>query len=222
VPEAPPSESRTDVERVVPPISVAPSPQSVPEPPADASAELLLRHLVLELRALRREHSRLVETLLPLAQAGAVPEPPSRVAEGAGEILALPPEPTRARRRKSVLLIDDEEISRALAVQVLERAEIPVRAVSSTDEAIAALNESHPDVIVVEPEIGGETTGASLIGTIRGARQWAHIPLVLYTRGPVKSQHSAREVHGADEVVLKGPRGGEALVSQVITLFRSA
>jgi CheY-like chemotaxis protein len=198
----------------------APAPPA-PEFPTDASAEVLLRHLVLEVRALRSDHARLTDAVLHLIHGHAAPEPsPAHAADASGDILALPPEPTRARRRKSVLLVDDEEISRALAVQVLERAEIPVRAVTSTDDALAALNESRPDVVVIEPEIGGDPTGAVLIATVRAERQWAHIPVVLYTRGPVKSQQSAREVHGADEVVLKGPRGGEALVSQVITLFR--
>ena len=43
---------------------------------------------------------------------------------------------------------------------------------------------------------------------------------VLYTRVPVQSQKEARQVHGADEVVLKAPGGEEALVARVIQIFR--
>jgi hypothetical protein len=51
--------------------------------------------------------------------------------------------------------------------------------------------------------------------------EWIAIPIVLYTRARVQSQEEARAAYGADAFVLKGPRGAAALVSQVITVFRS-
>jgi hypothetical protein len=45
-------------------------------------------------------------------------------------------------------------------------------------------------------------------------------PIVLYTRLPTASQKEARTIHGADELVPKGPGSAEALVARAIELFQ--
>src|SRR4029078_1629148 len=55
---------------------------------------------------------------------------------------------------------------------------------------------------------------------IKATMQWVDIPIVLYTRLPVENQKEARQVHGADEVVRKGPGGDEALGARVISVLR--
>jgi two-component system phosphate regulon response regulator PhoB len=118
-----------------------------------------------------------------------------------------------------VLLIDDDELTRNAAVAALQQVEVPVRTAPDAPQALTALTEHRPDVIVLEPELTGDTTGDDLVNTIKATIEWVDIPIVLFTRADVTSQDEAR-VRGADEFVLKGPRGAEALVSQVITLFR--
>jgi hypothetical protein len=49
--------------------------------------------------------------------------------------------------------------------------------------------------------------------------EWVDIPILLYTRAPVESQKEARQIHGADDLVLKRS-GPAALVSRIITIFR--
>jgi hypothetical protein len=46
------------------------------------------------------------------------------------------------------------------------------------------------------------------------------VPIVLYTRIPIESQKEARTIHGADELVPKGPDAASLLVACVIGLFR--
>ncbi len=135
------------------------------------------------------------------------------------EFTAMAPAPARTRRQKTVLLIDDDELTRSAAVAALQQVEIPVRTVPDAPHALVALADHRPDVIVLEPELAGDTTGDDLVNTIKATIEWVDIPIVLFTRASVTSQDEAR-VRGADEFVLKGPRGAEALVSQVITLFR--
>ena len=135
-------------------------------------------------------------------------------------LVAFPPEPVRSRRRKKVLLIDDDPASIEVAVKALKKAEIPVRTASDAQAALAAIAEDKPDVITLEPDLGGATGGKDLIGTIKANLEWASIPVVLYTRSSLSRLEEVRSLEGADGFVLKGPRGGEALVSQVITLFR--
>jgi hypothetical protein len=47
------------------------------------------------------------------------------------------------------------------------------------------------------------------------------VPILLWTREPIQNQKEARQIHGADEIVLKSAGVG-ALLARVITIFRRA
>ena len=128
--------------------------------------------------------------------------------------------PTRSSSRKSVLVIDDDEASRAAAVAALEKAEVVVRTAESGQVAIDSLAQEIPNVIALEGEMSGEVSGKDIVDRVRSVMEWVNIPIVLYTQARLKSQEDARTLYGADGYVLKGPKGPDALVSQVITLFR--
>jgi CheY-like chemotaxis protein len=136
------------------------------------------------------------------------------------EVTALPPAPTRARHRKTVLLVDDDAQSLRAAKEALEHAQIPVVCVSDGDAALAAIAAEKPDLIALEGEMGGALTGRDLVDRVMASMEWINIPIVLYTRAPLESQDEARTTYSADAYVLKGPQGPTALVSQVITTFR--
>jgi CheY-like chemotaxis protein len=175
--------------------------------------------------AVYQTQQQIVELLqAQLGSGRPTPEPPgpesNDAVEGA-EFTAFPPAPARARKRKSVLLIDDDGATLDDAVAALQQADVPVRTAANGNEALAALSRETPDVIALEAELSGDPGGADLIERIKATMEWVSIPIVLYTRARVQSQQEARDVYGADAFVLKGPRGPAALVSQVITLFRS-
>ncbi len=209
--------------------ALTPSPRTGPglaEVPTSLPAESAPAGLVAELRALRQGQERILQVLEDLRSSlgptAAAPRPATAdsaeatVGEG---LVAFPPEPVRSRRRKKVLLIDDDPASTEVAVKALKKAEIPVRTASDAQAALAAIAEDKPDVIALEPNLGGATGGKDVIRTIKANVEWANIPVVLYT-GSLSSLEEVRTLHGGDEFVFKGLRGGEALVSQVITLFR--
>jgi CheY-like chemotaxis protein len=127
----------------------------------------------------------------------------------------------RARRRKSVLLIDDDEGTRQAAVAALEHAEVPVRTASDGNAALAAIAEDKPDVIVMELGLEGPMPGKDVVNMIKATMEWVDLPIILYTRLPIESQKEARTIHGADEFVLK-QAGPDALVARVITVFRKS
>jgi CheY-like chemotaxis protein len=127
--------------------------------------------------------------------------------------------PVRSRLQKSVLLIDDDPVTLEAAVKEFQAAEVPVRAVSDGPAGIAAIAEEKPDVIAIELALKGDMSANDVINQIKATMEWVDIPILLYTRAPVESQKEARQVHGADDLVLK--RGGPAaLVSRIITIFR--
>jgi CheY-like chemotaxis protein len=127
--------------------------------------------------------------------------------------------PVRTRRRKSVLLIDDDPATRDAAVAEMEQAQVLVRAVADGNAGIQSIAAEKPDVIALELDISGGMAGKDVINMIKATMEWVDIPILLYTRVPLESQKEARTVHGADDLVLKRS-GPAALVSRVITIFR--
>ena len=171
------------------------------------------QHLILEaLEDLRRAAEA---TRGPTSAATGVADP--EAAEAAGPVLS----PIRARRRKTVVLVDDDPKTREAAVAELQHAEVPVRAFDDGNAALSAIAEEKPDVIVLELGTGGDMGGKDLVNFVKATMEWVDIPIILWTREPVASQKEARQIHGADEVVPKSG-GAAALVARVITVFRRA
>jgi CheY-like chemotaxis protein len=133
---------------------------------------------------------------------------------------SMAPPAIRARRAKTVLILDDQDETRAAALAALERAQVPTRAASDGPRGLEAIAAERPDVIVLELAMGGALAGKDVINMIKSTMEWIDIPIILWTRLPIESQKEARTVHGADEVVQKGPGGADALVARVIQLFR--
>ncbi len=127
--------------------------------------------------------------------------------------------PVRSRTRKSVLLIDDDPATREAAEAEFRGADVPVRTVADGNGGIQAIAEDRPDVIALELALRGSMSGNDVINQIKATMEWVDIPIILYTRAPVESQKEARQVHGADDLVLKRS-GPAALVSRIITTFR--
>ena len=183
--------------------------------------DLVLR----EVRAVAETQRLILEALeglrrAPLGTLGTSPGPGPAVpppAFGDGAVQGL--SPIRARHRKSVLLVDDDPETRQAAVAELLNADVPVRAFDDGNAALASIAEEKPDVIALEIGLAGEMGGKDLVNMIKATMEWVDIPIVLWTREAVASQREARQIHGADEVVLKSG-GPAALAARVITVFR--
>jgi CheY-like chemotaxis protein len=199
-----------------PPRAAAPAPAG---DPAQAMATILD-----ELRGLRDGQREILDLLrqpdAPRTPRGAAPEPLGAFGDDDDRPAPPPPGAVRSRRRKTVLLIDDDPDALATAVDALERAEVPVRSVTDGNAGVAAIAAEKPDVIVMELGLKGAMAGKDVINMIKATMEWVDVPIVLYTRLPIESQREARQIHGADEFVLKGPGSADALVGRVIALFR--
>jgi CheY-like chemotaxis protein len=191
-----------------PAAAARPAPAPDPVPGLDAILD--------ELRALRDGQQEILELLRQPQAASPRPEPFGSFSDEA----PAPAPPVRTRRRKTVLIIDDDPDALAAAVEALERAEVPTRAVSDGNTGLAAIAEEKPDVLVMELGLKGAMGGKDVINMIKATMEWVDVPIVLYTRMPIESQREARQIHGADEYVLKGPGSPDALVVRVIAVFR--
>jgi CheY-like chemotaxis protein len=173
-----------------------------------------LRQVLGEVRAVRKTQ----EQILALLQTQRAPQRGDEDDEPFYDAAAATP--VRSRRRKSVLLIDDDERTRQEAVDALQAADVPVRAVTDGNGALSAIAEERPDVVVLELGVGGPMAGKDVVNVIKATMEWVDIPILLYTRLPISSQKEARQIHGADELVAKATDGVATLVQRVISLFR--
>ena len=225
-PVAKPAAATATAKIVVPPPKAAPAPAVRPAPPApegggngpasSPAGPASLDDVMSELKALRGLQIEILSMLKAMASvsSASAPVPPAE------ESFASPVPAVRSRRRKTVLVMDDDEQTRKAAVLALEQAEVPVRAVADGNAGLEAMAGDRPDVVVMELGMGGRMAGKDVVNMIKATMEWVDIPIVLYTRVPVESQKEARLVHGADELVPKGAGAPEALVARVIALFR--
>ena len=193
-----------------------------PSPGPRAKAEKAALELVLdEVRAIREAQQALLEAIEALRQRPSAPaeQHPEGHPQGHPEDEGPALSPIRARRQKTVLLVDDDPQTREAAVAELLRANVPVRAYPGANAAVAAIAEEKPDVIALELGIDGDMAGRDLVNMIKATMEWVDVPIILWTREGVANQKEARQIHGADEVVLKSA-GPAALVARVITVFR--
>lgn len=129
-------------------------------------------------------------------------------------LLAVPPTPVPARKR--VLVVDDEPRLRLLVRKALER-EFAVVEAANGREALRALYEHRPDLVVLDalmPEMDGWET----LGRIR---ELVEIPIIMLT-GLGDDASLVRALDGgADEYVTK-PASPLALAARVRALLRRA
>jgi CheY-like chemotaxis protein len=168
-----------------------------------------------EVRAVRRMQEEILELLRGRAESGyARSSPSSDDFEGMVEPVV------RSSRRKRVLLVDDDEATRGAVESALKRGEVPVTTVGDGNSALASIASDKPDVIVLELGIGGAMGGKDVVNMIKATMEWVDIPIILYTRVPMEGQKEARQIHGADDYVAKGPGGPEAVLAKSISFFR--
>jgi len=199
-------------------VAVAPLPAAEPAPAAP-SGPVSLDDVLSELKAVRGLQLEILSMLKAMASVTG-PAAPAPSAESE-DPYAPPPPAVRTRRRKSVLVIDDDEETRKAAVAALEQAEVPVTTAKDGTAGLEAMAAGErPDVVVLELAMAGRMAGKDVVNMIKATMEWVDIPIVLYTRLAVDGQKEARLVHGADELVPKGPGAPEVLVARVIALFR--
>ena len=109
-----------------------------------------------------------------------------------------------------VLVIDDDPQVKESLSAMIEREGWSFYGADNTEEAVAAVNDIQPEVIVLEPRADGGRARALLVD-VHQAGAW--IPVILYTSDPTIDDAWALE-HGASGLMRKPM--GEALLRERI------
>jgi CheY-like chemotaxis protein len=119
---------------------------------------------------------------------------------------------TPERRRQSVLVVEDSEVIRELVADILRGAGLDVRTAEDGQQAVNALDERVPDVILSDVEMP-VMDGFQLLKHVRG--RWAQLPVImLTTRGSDEDRKLAASL-GANAHLIKSGFQEELLLETV-------
>ena len=115
-----------------------------------------------------------------------------------------------------ILVIDDDPYAKEELSAMIEREGWSFYGADTVEEAVAAVNDVAPEVIVLEPRADGGRAGALLVD-VHQAGGW--IPVVLHTADPKIDNAYALE-HGASGLLRK-PGGTAALKERIAELLNA-
>ena len=110
----------------------------------------------------------------------------------------------------SVLVIDDDAISRHILVQTLASSGLQAVAVSDGDRAIAWLSQNEPAIILLDLVMPGKD-GYAILHYVRGNQRLAPVPVVVLTALDAEEDIQRVFLEGADDYVHKPFRPTELI-----------
>jgi DNA-binding response OmpR family regulator len=116
----------------------------------------------------------------------------------------------------SVLVVDDEPIVLDVVRRYLERDGHRVVTAASGDEARTKIEDEHPDLVLLDVMLPGETDGLALCRWIRSTSE---LPVILVTARGEESDRIVGLELGADDYVTK-PFSPRELATRVKTVLR--
>jgi two-component system, OmpR family, phosphate regulon response regulator PhoB len=117
-----------------------------------------------------------------------------------------------------ILVVDDEPDISALVAYHLTRASYRVRTVADGAEALVALENQTPDLIVLDLMLPG-ISGLEVLREVRGRAECAGVPVVLLTARREEQERIEGLRHGADDYIAK-PFSPRELVLRVGAILR--
>lgn len=85
-----------------------------------------------------------------------------------------------------VLVLDDDAVSRKVLTASLKKAGCKVRDAAEAETAFTMLQDSPPDIVVLDVELGGAMTGFDFCRAIRRSERFASLPAIFVTGFPLR------------------------------------
>jgi len=117
------------------------------------------------------------------------------------------------RRVKRLLLVEDDAVQQRAVVDLLDADDVEVVAVASAEDALAQLDESAFDCLVLDLSLPG-MDGFALIERIEQAPKLRRLPVIVYTgKELTKEEHQRLEQFGTS-VIVKDVKSPERLLDE--------
>lgn len=124
----------------------------------------------------------------------------------------------QALAKPRVLIVEDEEAQAELLRYNFERAEFNVGVANDGDEALVAVEEQAPDIVVLDWMLPG-TSGITVCQRMRARPETREIPVILLTARGEEADRVRGLESGADDYVVK-PFSPAELIARVRAVLR--
>ncbi|HZO90557.1 MAG TPA: HAMP domain-containing protein [Chthonomonadaceae bacterium] len=121
------------------------------------------------------------------------------------------------RKVKRLLVVEDDEVQRNSIVELIGNGDVKTIAVSTGEEALAALQAEPFDCMVLDLGLP-DMTGFALIERIRKDLQLSNLPIIIYTAKSLTRKQETELRRVADTIIVKDVKSPERLLEET-TLF---
>lgn len=118
-----------------------------------------------------------------------------------------------------VLVVEDEEAIRTMITYNLEDEGFEVRTADNGDDALMAVDEALPDVILLDWMLPGGMSGLEICGTLREKLSTRAIPIMMLTAKGEEADRVQGLDTGADDYMVK-PFSPKELIARIRALLR--
>jgi DNA-binding response OmpR family regulator len=120
----------------------------------------------------------------------------------------------------SVVIIDDDEISRYLIREIVKRSNVRIFEAPTGSDGIRLVQEKQPRLVILDFELPDQT-GLHVLGALRGAAETAHVAVAMNTSKALsESEVSALHEAGALTILSKSRLAHEEGISELRSAFR--
>jgi DNA-binding NarL/FixJ family response regulator len=102
-----------------------------------------------------------------------------------------------------VLLVEDEEFTRILIRDALTNIGMSVLAVASVNQALAAIEDFDPNVVVTDLDLGPGPDGADLLNKVEEERPWIGMVVLTAHASPELAVHGGRSIPATAAYLVK-------------------
>ena len=114
---------------------------------------------------------------------------------------------------RRLLVVEDDEVQRSSIVELMGKSDIMIDAVGSAEEAVASLNSSEYDCMVLDLTLPG-MSGLDLLRHIKENPRYADLAVVIYTSKDLSKQEEAQLKRYAVSVITKDARSADRLLDE--------
>jgi len=115
---------------------------------------------------------------------------------------------------KRIFLIDDEILITKLYGEQLKRRGFAVTSASSTKEAIDALNQFKPDLVVLDYKLP-DLDGQYFLSILKEKPETASVPVIIFTNYPEEAERQQFEELGIREFLVKSEVSPRELAEKI-------